>query len=211
MESIKNPLENYKQQITEQVLALPQIKDHVHLTYRNLTQTMSSDEPMSIYVEQAIPNIVRIIVEYVIEHIKVAIDPSDAHFRDIIALRIDELIDELDKIPDIHTAKDLLREAFRRSLQTQNQHASEALIRHFDLSFAIFFNIVAQASLYLINKIDIKYMAMTEDEVAAFQASFRDETNRRGIKTTSHRDNEVPEAIAAEQKPKPKNIKLVPI
>lgn len=191
MKSFENPLEAYKQKIASEVAELPQVKDHVGVMYRNLIQPEDFDEPVSSYVQFAAKEAIGVIVSLVIENAGVAINPADADFRQTIVSRVDDLLDQSKEMPQIAKVKSELRRACIKTLGVEKPRSPSALIRHFELSFAMFFNVVAQASMYLMNKIDIKYMAMTERELAEFQEGLIKEIRAKGgeVKTVKEGDD----------------------
>ena len=205
MESYKNPLEAYKTRIANEVLGLSQVKNHIKIMYRNLAQPGDFDEPVSPCVETAVTEAVRVMVDLAVEDVDVAVNSTDPDFRKNIISRVDTLIDQSEKTPAIERVKNELRVAFIKTLGIEKPRSPAALIRHFDLSFAMFFNVVAQASLYLMNKIDIKHLAMTDEETALFQTDLANIVREKGGDVKIVKEGESIEDVLRELEKRPKN------
>lgn len=185
MESFKNALEAYKHRVVDEVLRQPEVRDHVQTMYRNLIQPERLDEPVSVFVDEAVARVAHAIVGFVIDHANAKIHPEDNHLRETIVSRVDDLMGEFERSSQVENVKSMLRVACIQTLGLERPRSPAALIRFFDQSFWAFFNVVAQASMYLINGIDIRHMAMTDEELARFQASLARAVRVRGGEVTT--------------------------
>ena len=159
-------LENYEQEIAKKVFSLPVIQRHLDVMNANLTQEgFDAEKPEEI--KEAMQKTVQGIVHTVINKINTAVSSQDDNFRDIIVQRVDNLGSEFSETQDYRELQSELRIPYMRYLVgpgKQKEMGRRALIKNFELSFVLLFNIVAQSTLYTMNNIDIKYMEPTEEE-----------------------------------------------
>jgi hypothetical protein len=197
MPSFENPLEAYKQQVADRVMGLEEMQNHIHRLNLNLTQC-KWDAPLSPYVQQGVREAVRAIVGALVDKASVAIDPKAPDFRDQIVEKADDLWRGLEGSPIMEKAKSDLRTGFIRAIGIDDPMARVALIRYFDIAFALFFTITAQSALYVINKINIIHMRPTEEESAEIQRRQAREFAEKGGQVIVAKEDEEPEKIIKE-------------
>lgn len=204
MKSFEQPsaIESYEDTVAESVCSLPVFQDHVLRMYQNLTQCPSG-EAVSEEVLRATREVAHEAVRALIHAEGAAIDASDPNFRHLIVERADDALARFSDTPGGQEMKSRLRVAFIRSIGSENARGRAALIRHFELSFGLFLSVVFQASLYTMNRIDIRQMTPTEEEAAGLDRKLEEIFRSKGSEVLNMRGastEEIVEEIVGDSK-----------